>query len=89
MSDMTTSPQTFDVRIGKRGTVVIPADVRRALDLEEGDTLLLTLDAERRHLDIEPVPTDPFERVRQAFKGCFEGVEAQEYVDQLREEWER
>lgn len=29
------------VRIGKRGTVVIPADVRRKLQLDEGDMLIM------------------------------------------------
>lgn len=81
--------QTYDVRIGKRGTVVIPAEVRRALDLEEGDTLLLTLDAETRRLGVEHVPTDPFERVRSALKGLFDGEDAQEFVDKLRDEWDR
>lgn len=86
---MPRSSQTYDVRIGRRGTLVIPAEVRRALDLEEGDTVLVTLDVEERRLGIEPVPADPFERVRRALKGCFEGVDAREYVDALREEWER
>lgn len=86
---MAANGQTFDLRIGKRGTLVIPAEVRRAFDLEEGDTLLLTIDAEGHRLDLEPVPTDPFERVRRALHGLFDGVEAQEFLDELRDEWER
>ncbi|MBE7520263.1 MAG: AbrB/MazE/SpoVT family DNA-binding domain-containing protein [Thermoflexaceae bacterium] len=105
--------QIFDVRVGKRGQVVIPAEVRRSLGIHEGDLLQLTVDDEEHglglkpvradpvtklgralqdslvSLSLEPAPADPVTRLREAMKGCFDGVDVQEYIDELRDEWER
>lgn len=89
MSDMIVRRQIFDVRIGKRGQVVIPAEVRRSLGLAEGDLLQLTVSDEGQELGLKRIPSDPVERLRRALKGCFDGVDVQEYIDELRDEWER
>ncbi len=36
----------FLVQVGSKGRVVLPAEVREALDLKEGERLLLTLEPE-------------------------------------------
>lgn len=89
MSDMIVRRQIFDVRIGKRGQVVIPAEVRRSLGLAEGDLLQLTVSDEGQELGLKRIPSDPVERLRRAAARFYEGVDVDAYIDGLREEWER
>lgn len=74
-----------DVRIGKRGTIVIPADIRHELGLEEGDVMALTV-GEDGAMRLKAVPADPLERLRQAFGGIFAGIDPVEYQRSLRDE---
>jgi AbrB family looped-hinge helix DNA binding protein len=59
-----------DVRVGKRGTTVIPAETRHDLGLEEGDILALHVE-EDGSLNLKPVPSGPIERLRKAFGAPF------------------
>ncbi len=88
MSDMTANGSVSYIRVGKRAQMVIPARLRHEMGIGEGDTLRATLDDCGR-LVLEPVPSDPIERFRQAWKGVFEGVDADAYIRELRDEWER
>lgn len=47
---MTETPQ-IEVQVGRQGRLVIPAALRRALGLAEGDTLLVRLENERLVLE--------------------------------------
>ena len=86
MSDMTTDVQTQEIRIGKRATVVIPAAMRKALGIGEGDRLQAILcDGQ---LTLTPIPSDPIERLRRAFRGVYDGVDATAYIRALRDEWD-
>ena len=85
---MRTRCQTFDVRVGKRAQVVIPAALRKRLGVHEGDILQASVD-DAGNIVLKPVPSDPLERLRKAFAKCYEGVDAVAYVRALREEWDR
>jgi AbrB family looped-hinge helix DNA binding protein len=49
--------QAVNIRIGQNGRIVIPAPVRDALHLKEGDTLLLTVEPQRGRLVLETEET--------------------------------
>ena len=77
-----------DVRIGKRAQVVIPAAIRRQLDLDEGDLLHLSVDADGRII-LQRTPDDPLTRLRAAAGGVFSGLDPVEEQRQQRAGWER
>lgn len=43
MSHMDTESHSYPVQVGERGRVVLPAPLRRELDVQEGDQLLLVV----------------------------------------------
>lgn len=77
-----------DVLVGKRAQVVIPADVRRRLAIQEGDRLHLEVD-ERGRIVMERVDKDPIERLRRAGTASYGGVDAIEHQRALRDESDR
>jgi AbrB family looped-hinge helix DNA binding protein len=56
------------VAVGRKGRVVIPASIRRALDLEEGSELVVTL-------ELDGVLLLPRSAVRKRLRSMFAGVE--------------
>ena len=87
MSVMKATCLSTDIVVGQRGTVVIPAGMRRALGICEGQKLFaVVVDGD---IVLRPVSNDPIERLREAFAGVFTGVDPVEYVRALRREWER
>ncbi len=80
--------EVIDVRIGKRGQVVIPAKVRQALHLRDGDVLELIVEEDERRLVLKPVPSHRVERFRQAAATYYAGVDIDAAINQLRDEWE-
>lgn len=78
----------MDVKIGQRGQVVIPVEVRRRQGIEPGDLLHLEVD-ERGRLILEPLDKDPVRRLREAGAGLFTDVDPVEEQRRLRTEWER
>ncbi len=79
----------IDVRIGKRGQVVIPAIVRRRLRLRSGDLLNLIVDEDWPRLVLAPVPAHRLERFREAAAKFYEGIDVDDAINQLRDEWEQ
>lgn len=77
---------TATIRIGKRGTVVIPSAIRQSLGLDEGDTLMVyESDGELRMVK---VPADPIERLRWAMHNAYAGCEdPTALMHELRAEW--
>jgi AbrB family looped-hinge helix DNA binding protein len=76
------------IRLGSRGQVVIPAEMRKFMGLCEGDTFHATIDKDGQ-LILRKVPTDPIERLREAAGGAFDGIDATAWVRALRDEWDR
>lgn len=72
------------IRVGKRGTLVIPAHLRASLGIEEGQVLEISVT--ERGLLLEPVSDNPLERFRRAFGPFFEGVDPVEFQKELRAE---
>jgi AbrB family looped-hinge helix DNA binding protein len=77
-----------DVYVGQCAQLVIPAEIRRLLDIREGDRLRLEVD-ERGRLVLEPLPRDPVARLRLAGARIFIGVDGVEEQRRLRAAWER
>ncbi|MFC6260229.1 AbrB/MazE/SpoVT family DNA-binding domain-containing protein [Levilactobacillus fujinensis] len=48
--------KTFEVKISTKGQIVIPADIRKKIDLSEGSTLQLSLN-ENDEIKIQKAPT--------------------------------
>jgi len=84
MSDMIKNSQRKLVRIGKRGTLVIPAEIRAVLGIDEGQVLELSVSD--GGLMLEPVPDSPLERFRNAVGPFFEGVDPVDFQRELRTE---
>lgn len=76
--------QPHVVRVGKRGTLVIPAHLRARLGIDEGQ--LLEISVTERGLVLESVSDDPLKRFRSAFGPFFEGVDPVEFQRELRAE---
>ena len=72
------------VRVGKRGTLVIPAAIRTRLGITEGQ--LLELPISDHALLIQPVLDSRLERFREAFGPFFEGVDPVEFQRGFRDE---
>ena len=66
------------VVVGRKGRVVIPAPIRRALDLEEGSELVVTLEQ-------DGVLLLPRSAVRKRLRSMFAGVE-RSLADELMSE---
>jgi AbrB family looped-hinge helix DNA binding protein len=75
----------WDVLVGERGQVVIPAVVRRRLGIEEGDRLSLVVD-ERGRIVMERVDPDPIARLRRAGAASYVRVDAVAHQRALRSE---
>jgi len=61
-------PFSGDIRVGKRGQIVLPAALRRELGIEDGSKLAVRADDEGR-IVLEPVPSDPIRRFIEAGRG--------------------
>lgn len=76
----------MEVRVGQRAQVVIPAVLRRAMGVKDGDVLHVELD-ERGRLVLEKVDPDPVQRLLQAGRGLYRGVDGVDYQRAVRREW--
>lgn len=84
MSDVIKKYRSNLIRVGKRGTLVIPARLRSSLGIEEGQAFEISVT--ERGLLLEPVPEDPVERFRRALGPFFEGIDPVEFQRELRSE---
>lgn len=75
------------VRVGKRGQIVLPASIRRKLGIEDGSRLAIRIDSEGK-IVLRPVSDDPLQRLRDTFGSVYAGVDVEEYIRELREEWD-
>jgi AbrB family looped-hinge helix DNA binding protein len=86
--DAEASHNRYTVELGDRGRLVLPADIRRRLGLEEGERLLLTLEGEG---DLRLVSLrEQVRRLRGLLKDVAPGRDlAGELVEERREEARR
>lgn len=74
------------VKLGRKGQVVIPKEVREALGLKEGDVLLVGVEGERVVLI---TPEEYAKRTKGALRGVWGGrEEISAHLEKEREEWE-
>ncbi len=76
--------QGIRVRVGKRGTIVIPKSVRERLGVQEGMTLSLEVDEGKIILHVRDLWSELRERGRR-LKVNLE--EAEEEIDEAEEAW--
>lgn len=77
----------IEVQLGRQGRLVIPAALRRALELAEGDTLLARIEDQRLVLEKR-------EAIQQRLKARFAGIPpevslSQELIAERRAEYQR
>lgn len=77
--------RTYDVRIGEEDLLVLPAELRDRLGIEDGDTVAVSL-FEDGSFTLRRVSSDPIERLRKAMAGTFAGVDPVEYQRSIRDE---
>ena len=85
---MNTKLMSSIVTLGQRGTVVIPADIRKDMGLECGESIMVVWDGEA--LRLQPVPSDDLERLRWAFRRGYEGKTADDVeriLKEVHDEW--
>lgn len=76
------------VRLGRKGQIVLPKEIREALGLKEGDSLIVALE-EGQAVLLTP------ERYAALTKGILEGTwgrtreEIEQYLEEDRESWAR
>ncbi len=74
------------VTLSSKGQIVLPHTIRKALGLQQGDRLSITLEQDR--LVLTPVPLTP-ERNWQRWRGCLSGTQAlEEHLAEHRDEVE-
>ena len=69
------------VRVGKKFTIVIPARIRRAIDLKEGDILRVKLKGNK--IILEKPSEDPFETLARIIREPYD----EEKEEKRAEEW--
>lgn len=74
-------------RVGKRGTLIIPAEIRRKNRIEEGDELLISV-SESGVIYMIPRPKDYVQALREAGRGLWLSPDPVEYVRRERETWD-
>lgn len=85
---MNTKLMSAIVTLGQRGTVVIPAEIRRDMEIECGQTIMVIWNGE--DLRLQPVPADDIERLQWAFGRAYEGKTAEDVeriLKELHDEW--
>lgn len=77
---------TRSVRLSKKGQLVIPSDIRRAIGVREGDELLISLEGERVVLTL---PEQHAKSTRGLLKGTWgkSGQDVRRYIDGERGSW--
>lgn len=74
------------VTVSSKNHIVIPAEARRELGIKPGDRLYVVV--RDGYMFVMPEPDDVVEELRGLHKEIWEGVDAQEYVNQERDTWQ-
>lgn len=75
------------VRVGKRGTLVIPSDIRRKTGVNEGDDVLVDAD-DNGVIHIMKRPADFVGALRSLAPAIWRGIDPIAFVKEERDEWE-
>lgn len=75
----------FRVKVNNKHQITVPAAVRKELQIEHGDHLLI--EVRDSHIVLMPEPRDYSKHLRGLHRKIWKGVEPQEYVQREREAW--
>lgn len=75
-------------KIGKRGTMVLPSEIRKKAGINEGDEVLVELD-ERGTVHIMKRPRDFTAALKGLHSDIWRGVDPVAYVREERDSWEK
>jgi AbrB family looped-hinge helix DNA binding protein len=73
------------VKVSNKYQIAVPAAVRKELNIESGDHLLVEI--RKGHVVLMPEPHDYSRHLRGLHREVWEGVDPQEYVQREREAW--
>jgi AbrB family looped-hinge helix DNA binding protein len=73
------------VKVSSKNQIAVPAEVRRELGIERGDHLIV--EDRDGFVVLKPEPVDAVEQLRGLHREIWEGIDPQQYIDELREEW--
>lgn len=74
------------VKVSSKNQVVIPAEIRRKLDIKPGDYLYVAVLDGQMHIVRDP--EEWLEYTRGLGRDVWEEVDAEEYINQERDAWE-
>ena len=74
------------VTVSSKNHIVIPAEARKKLGIKPGDRLYVVV--RDGYMFVMPEPDNVVEELRGLHKDIWEGVDAQEYVNQERDAWQ-
>ena len=72
------------IKVSAKHQITLPASVCRQVGIRTGDTLRVQVDGAR--IILEPVPADALQRLLSVAPQLWRGVDAGEYLCELREE---
>jgi len=73
-------------KIGKRGVIVIPSEIRKKADLSEGDDLFIDVD-DHGGIHLTKKPSDFVKALHGLHQDIWKGVDPVEYVREERHSW--
>lgn len=73
------------VKVNNKHQIAVPASIRKELQIESGDHLLV--EVRDGHVILIPEPHDYSKHLRGLHREIWESVELQEYVQREREAW--
>jgi AbrB family looped-hinge helix DNA binding protein len=73
------------VKVSRKHQIAVPASVRRRLDVDAGDYLLV--EVQDGVIMLIPEPIDPIEELRGLGREIWQGVDVDEYIDEVRNSW--
>jgi len=79
-------PRSVIVKVSQRYQVTMPALVCKRLNIQGGDRLLV--DVQDGMIILLPQPDNYTQRLAGLYHEIWEGIEAQEYLDEERCDWE-
>jgi AbrB family looped-hinge helix DNA binding protein len=75
-------------KIGKRGTLIIPAEIRKKIGLKEGDDVLIEVD-EKGTIHMLKRPLNFSQALQNLHAQIWENVDPVQYVKEERASWEK
>jgi AbrB family looped-hinge helix DNA binding protein len=79
--------QNQSVKVSSRFQIAIPSAVRKRLDIQAGDRLLV--DVQDDVIILVPKPSDYTEQMKGLYKEIWEKQDSDQYLNDEREAWEQ